>query len=192
MKLKLNKDTYNIKTANLLTCKEYIELSKKENSNVIDYISVTTNKTFKDIADLKFDTFTINRLNAYVQQIKNVYHLDRSYLFCYYKNNNQIVSEKTFNFESIGTVFLMQTRAEKTTNELELMIYLLAIAIDSNYSSENIDNIYNELLDYNYIEVFSFICFFFGKFVNGLYKKNKSLRMLITMFITKIHRKLKS
>ncbi len=172
-----------------MTCREYIELSKTQGS-LLDYISIVTGLKFKNIADLSINQYTLNRLHSYIQQVKNVQSLERSRLF-YYAKTRQLISEKTFNFDSCGTVFLMQTRAEKTTSDLELMVYMLAIAIQNEYDAENIDVIYNELLDENYINVYSFIHFFFRNFVNGLNKRNQSLITSIKIFTTKILQRLK-
>lgn len=189
MKIKINGTNYDIKTSANLTVKEYIELSKLD-GNILDYISVVTGLKFKSIADCFFTDLTLNRLHSYVQPIRQVENLDRSYLFMY-KRTGQIVSEKTFNFDSVGTMFLMQTRSEQTTNNLELMVYLLAIAIQKEYDAEKIENIYNELLEYNYIQIFSFIAFFFRKLYYGSNKNRTSLSKRIKVFLISLQLKLR-
>ena len=189
MKVKINKVDYEIKTSANLTCKEFIELSKL-NGNILDYISVVTGLKFKSVANTFFAESTLNRLHSYVQTIKSINNLERSFLFRYAKTG-QIVSEKTFNLYSVGTIFLMQSRTETTANELELMVYLLAIAIQKDYDAEKIDIIYNDLLNYNYIQVYSFILFFFKKLYCGSKKNKQSLNKQIQVFIITILRKLK-
>ena len=190
MKVAINKTKYQVKTSANLTCREYIEYNKRHDNTILDYLAITTKQEYKSIADTSFDMLTLNRLNSYIQPLKLVEHLERSYLFRYTKTG-QIVSAKTFNFESVGTVFLIQSKAQETKSNLELMIYLLAIAIQKNYDAEKIEQIYNELLDYNYIQVYSFIYFFFRNFMSGSKKKVKLSSRLKKMFTINTHQKSK-
>lgn len=183
MKLKINKTDYTIKTASLLTCKEYIALSKTQ-GNLLDYIAVVTGLEFKSVADTRFKDGTLTRLASYIGAVKDATSLPRSLMF-YYAKKRQIITEE-FNFESVGTNYLMQIKGQKTTNVLELMVYMLAIAIQKDYDSSKIDAIYEDLLNENYINVYSFIVFFFKNYLNGQNKKRISLIQRIQVFLIKM------
>jgi len=182
MKIKLNNDYFELKHADALTIKEYLELSKLESINIINYIATISGKEFAQIADLKFSERDIKIISAYVGSIKSYdYFLSfpsDSFYFGYtgqtfYKNNLQKV-------ETVGTRMLLEQF--KSENIIELATYLLAIIITENYDSEQVQQNYERLLNYNYIQVLSYAAFFLQTFKNGSSKGTKFLRWLTKIF----------
>ncbi len=180
MKIKINNKNHKINPALEMTVKEYITLFdgiEKELSGLemlIKYISITTGLSYKNIADIDINEPTIRRLFAYVGEIIMAEDMPESLLF-YHKKTAKTLYRKSLNWRTIGVRKLLEER--KTENQLELAVYLLAIYSSSDYDNEKIEEIYNELQDYNAISVFSFVIFFFKKLHPGKNSGRSFLKM---------------
>ena len=181
MKIKINNKNHKIKPASEMTVKEYITLFdgiEKELSGLemlIRYISITTENKYKHIADININEATIRRLFAYVGEISQAKNMPESKEF-YYKKTAKTLYQKSLNWRTIGVRKLLEER--KTDNQLELAVYLLAIYISTDYDNEKIEEIYQELQNYNAISVFSFVIFFFKKLHPGKNSDRSFLKLL--------------
>jgi hypothetical protein len=181
MKIKINNKNHKIRPATEMTVKEYIALFDgmgKELSGLemlIRYISITTGLSYKNIADININEPTIRRLFAYVGEISQAKDMPEIKEF-YYKKTAKTLYQKSLNWRTIGVRKLLEER--KTENQLKLAVYLLAIYISKDYDNEKIEEIYQELQDYNAISVLSFVIFFFKKLHPGRKPDRSFLKML--------------
>lgn len=181
MKIKINNKSQKIKPASELTVKEYIlvfaDLTKKTSNLeiLIKYISITTGINYRNVADIDINETALRRLFAYIGEIPNVSDISESKEF-YHKYSGKTLYQKSVNWRTVGVRKLLEERKED--NQLKLAVYLLAVYVSNDYDSEQIDKIYNELQDYNAIEVFSFVIFFFKKLFAGKSSGRSFLRML--------------
>lgn len=161
MKIQINKELVEIKTALNLNVKEYCELQERitQGMNGIDlliqYLSVVTGIKASKYANIHIEDKTIERLIAYIGIIPEDF--TPSELF-YYKRDGKTLYAKTLNWRTLGVRSMMEHRKEE--NVYKLMVYQLALYLSGNYDNEKVEQIYNELQDYNAIDVFSFITFF--------------------------------
>lgn len=189
MNIKINNKKCEIKPASELTVKEYIELfdrfdPKTKNFGIlIDYISVTLGLEYKNVADVKMNQRTIRRLFAYIGEIKLAKDMQVSKEF-YYKKTGKKYYQSVVNWQSVGVRRMMEERDEK--NQLKIAVYLLAILIQDNYDYKKTEAIYEDLQDYNAVDVFSFVIFFFINLYNGKKQDTNFLRRLMRKLIISI------
>lgn len=182
MKIKINNKIHKIKPASELTVKEYIEIFDKleDKANhlevLIIYLSVTLNLKYGHIADININEVSIKRLLAYIGQIPQAKDIPVSKEF-YYKKTGKIIYQDSLNWRSIGVRKLLEDRKEE--NQLKFAVYLLAVYLSANYDNEKIEKIYQKLQDYNAVDVFGFVIFFFKKLHNGKSSGKGSFRMLL-------------
>ena len=182
MKIKINKKNIKIKPASELTVSEYVQIFDKLEDKVnhlevlIVYLSVTLNLKYNHIADMNINEVSIKRLLAYIGQILQAKDIPVSKEF-YYKKTGKILYQKSLNWRTIGVRKLLEER--KTDNQLEQIVYLLAIYLSNDYDNEKIEEIYQDLQSYNAIEVLGFVIFFFKKLHNGRSSGKGSFRMLL-------------
>lgn len=181
MKIKINNKSHKIKPASEMTVKEYILLFdglEKEISGLemlIKYISITTRTKYNHVSDIDINQTTIRRLFAYIGEILQAKDIPESKEF-YYKRTGKTLYRKLVNWRTIGARKLLEDR--KTDNQLEQVVYLLSIYLQDDYDNEKIEVIYNELQDYNAIDVFSFVIFFFKSLHLGKSSGRSFLKML--------------
>lgn len=182
MKIKINNKSYKIKPASEMTVKEYISLFdglEEETSSLemlIKYISITLNIKYNHVADINIDGNTLRRLFAYVGEITSIEDIPESKEF-YHKKTGKTIYQKSLNWRTIGVRKLLEDR--KTDNYSEQIVYLLAIYLSDDYDNEKIEEIYSELQDYNALDVFGFVIFFFKKLQNGKSSGKNYLRRLL-------------
>lgn len=170
MKIKINNKNHKIKPASEMTIKEYVDLfngMEKELSGLevlMRYISITTKTKYNHVADISINSITIRRLFAYIGDILQAKDIPTSKEF-YYKRTGKMLYQKSVNWRTIGARKLLEER--KTDSHVEQVVYLLAVYISNDYDNEKVEEIYNELQDYNAIDVLSFVVFFFKKLYHG-------------------------
>lgn len=182
MKVKINNKNHEIKTASELTVKEYIQFFDivNENSGNIEklaaYISVLTGENYFNVQNIKFDSHSLRRLSSYIGEIQQPEKMRIIDNF-YYKKTGKRIFQKLVNWRALGVRSLLELR--KTDNSLELAVYLLAIIISGDFDSEKIEEIYNELQEYNAISVFGFAIFFLLRLSNGKKSDPNYLNLLL-------------
>lgn len=170
MKIKVNNKSHKIKPASEMAVKEYILLFdgiEKETSSLeilIKYLSITLGLSYKNIADIDINQTTIRRLFAFVGEIITIEDIPESVEF-YHKKTGKTLFKKSVNWRTIGARKLLEER--KTENAMKQAVYLLAVYISGDYDNEKIEEIYEELQDYNAISIFGFVVFFFKKLASG-------------------------
>lgn len=173
MEVQINDKSYPVRFSSQLTAKEYIKYmsslseGSKSYEQLISYLSVTTKASIPDIessATIDIDDNSIRRLSSYigvVPQINEFTELDSFY----YKRKGRTIYKKSLNWRTLGTRKMLEERGIE--NSLEQSVYLLAVYVSGDCDSENIELIYNELLDYEASKVFGFVVFFFTKLTSG-------------------------
>jgi Iap family predicted aminopeptidase len=170
MNIEINKKKYKIKPASELTVKEYIsffsKLSEKPKQMeiIICYVSAITGLDYKDVTSVSIDSGSIRRLMVYIGEVKPPTSMENIDYF-YYKKDAKKIIQKEVNWRSFGVRSMLEDK--KTTNQLDLAVYLLAIYLNEKYDNEKIEEIYTDLQDYNAISVFSFVFFFIKKLQSG-------------------------
>lgn len=181
MNIKINNKSHKIKPASEMTIKEYIlffdGLEKKTSSRtkLIRYISITTGIKYRHVGDINISETSTRRLFAYVGEILSPENIPEAKEF-YHKKTGKTLYQKSVNWRAMAVRALLEDR--KMGNYLEQIVYLLAIYISSDYDNEKVEEIYNELQDYNAIAVLSFVIFFFKKLHPG---KNSGRSFLKTL-----------
>lgn len=182
MKIKINNKSCKIKPASELSVLEYVKifagLEKKTSSLeiLIQYISVTTGIKYNHVADINIDKTTIRRLFAYVGEIPQAKDILTSKEF-YHKKTGKTLYQKSVNWRTLGVRKMLEDR--KTEDQIELAVYLLAVYLSGDYDSDRVQGIYNELQDYNAIEVLGFVIFFFRKLYLGRSSGKSFLKTLL-------------
>ena len=195
MNVEINKQKYRIKPATELTVKEYISffsnISKepKEKEVIICYLAAITGLDFKEINSVSMDSHSLRRLLVYIGPIKCIDQMQNCHYFYYRKLSKRIYKEN-LNWRTLGVRRMIEDR--QATNQLELAVYLLAIYINGKYDQEAIEEIYNDLLTYNAISVYSFVIFFFKNLMNGKVSVLSSIRLRVIKALINIRTKLKT
>lgn len=170
MKIKINNKNHKIKPSSELTVKEYTQYfhSLKDDSGnlerLICYIVAITGLKYNHVADININETTIRRLFAYIGEILQAKDIPETKEF-YYKRTGKTLYQKTVNWRTIGARKLLEER--KTDNQIEQVVYLLAVYLSNDYDNEKIEEIYSELQSYNAIDVLGFVVFFFKKLYRG-------------------------
>jgi hypothetical protein len=194
MNVEINKKKYLIKPASELTVKEYITFftsispEPKEKEVIICYLAAITGLSFKEINSVSMNSNTLRRLSAYIGKIKWIEQFENKSFFYYRKIGKKLFKEK-IEWRTLGARRMIEER--QATNQLELAVYLLAIYIDEEYNQESIEEIYNDLQNYNAIAVFSFVIFFFKSLMNGKSSGRNYIKTLLKKALTSIRTKLK-
>lgn len=171
MEIKINNKSHKIKFASQLTAGEYIKymesLSDTRGSyeQLINYIAIVTGMTCKDTSMVDIDDNSIRRLSTWignVPQINEIPELDRFY----YKRKGRTIYRGTLNWRTLGARKMLEEKGME--NSMEQAVYLLAVYVSGDYDNEKVERIYNELLDYDAMDVFGFIVFFFKKLTIGM------------------------
>ncbi len=179
MKIKINSKNYKIKPASELTVKEYAQYfdSLKDDSGnlerLICYITAITGLKYNNVADININEPTIRRLFAFIGDIQQANDIPINKEF-YYKRTGKVLYQKTVNWQTIGARKLLEER--KTDSTIEQVVYLLAVYLSDDYDNEKVEEIYQELQDYNAIDVLSFVVFFFKRLSNGKHLGRNFLR----------------
>ncbi len=182
MNIKINKKTHKIKPASELSISEYVKVFaglEKRVSNLeilIRYISVTTGIKYNNVADIDISESTIRRLFAYIGEIQEAKDMPENISF-YHKKSGKTLYRDPLNWRTIGVRKLLEERKAET--QIEQAVYLMAIYLSADYDHENIEEIYQELQDYNAIEVLSFVIFFFKKLHVGKKSDKSFLKTLL-------------
>ncbi len=182
MNIKINKKTYKIKPASELTVSEYLAyFSKiKEYSGslgrLMHYLCAITGLSYNNIADIKIDPDSIRRIFAYIGDIYHVSDIPESKVF-YHRKSGKTLYQKSVNWRAIGARKMLEDRKAET--QIEQAVYLLSIYIAGNYDAEKTEEIYQELQDYNAIEVLSFSVFFFKNLYSGKKSGGNFLKRLL-------------
>jgi len=66
----------------------------------------------------------------------------------------------------------------KSENQLEQIVYLLAIMVSGSYDADETNDVYNSLLNCRYEEIFGFGLFFFKSLSNGKRSEQSFLNKL--------------
>ena len=170
MNIKINNKDYEIKPADQLTVKEYVDFFSRigdkasEIEVLICYIATITGLSYKSVADVSIFGTSIRRLMAYIGTIQQANEIPISKEF-YHKRTGKTLYQNTVNWRSLGARKLLEDRAADT--QIEQAVYLLAVYISGDYDDDKINKIYEELQDYNAIDVLSFVIFFFKKLMIG-------------------------
>lgn len=193
MRITIDKKNYKIKPATELTVKEYNKffstISGTSNSEyLICYLGVITGLEFSRLNSFNIDDNSFRRLIFYIGQILQPNEIPVSKEFLYRKKSITL-NQKSVNWRTLGVRKFLEEKKE--CNQIEQTVYLLAIYLAKDYDSEKIEEIYQELQDYNAIEVISFSVFFFKKLFNGQKSVTNFLRMLLIKALIKIARRLK-
>jgi len=179
MKLKINKTSIEIPTADNLTCRQYLECLEASKSNdpfILRYLSIVTGFNYVDVCNANIDFTTIQRLIAWIGQIKNFdYFLINQNTQVYIKGNLFVSTRKDFDFEKVGVSILFQAKAERTESREVLAIYLLAILLTPDFDADKTEAKYEQLLEENYIKILSFSTFFLSKYLKYSKTKKKHL-----------------
>lgn len=182
MNIKINKKTYKIKPASELTVSEYLTyFSKiKEDSNYLDklicYLCAITGLSYNNVADINIDQDSIRRIFAYIGDIYHVNDIPESKVF-YHRKSGKTLYQKSVNWRAIGARKMLEDRKAET--QIEQAVYLLSIYIAGNYDVEKTEEIYQELQNYNAIEVLSFSVFFFKSLYSGKKSGGNFLKRLL-------------
>lgn len=194
MNIAINNQKYRIKPATELTVKEYITFfttispEPKEKEVIICYLAAITGLEFKEINSVSMDSHSLRRLSVYIGPIKWIDKMENCHYFYYRKLSKRIYKE-TLNWRTLGARRMIEDR--QSSNQLELAVYLLAIYINGKYDQEAIEEIYNDLMSYNAISVFSFVIFFFKRLMNGKVSGIESIRLHLIKALINIRTKLK-
>jgi hypothetical protein len=170
MKATINNKKYSIKPADQLTVKEYVDfwtkLSDKasEIEVLICYLSSVTGLDYDHVADININKASIRRLLAWIGTIKQTTEMPVSTEF-YHKRTGKVLYQKSLNWRTLGARKLLEDR--KANTQIEQAVYLLAVYVSDGYDSDKVSEIYEELQDYNAIDVLSFVIFFFKKLMIG-------------------------
>lgn len=182
MNIKINKKTYKIKPASELTISEYIAYFSriKEDSNYLDklicYLCAITGLGYNNVADINIDPDSIRRIFAYTGEILQANEIPESKVF-YHRKSGKTLYRKSVNWRAIGARKMLEDR--KAGTQIEQAVYLLSIYIAGNYDAEKTEEIYQELQNYNAIEVLSFSVFFFKSLYNGKKSGGNFLKRLL-------------
>jgi hypothetical protein len=194
MNVEINNQKYRIKPASELTVNEYIKffsiisVEPKEKEVIICYLAAITGLDFKEINSVSMDSHSLRRLSVYIGPIHWIDKIENCHYFYYRKTAKRIYKEN-LNWRTLGVRRMIEDR--QASNQLELAVYLLAIYIDGKYDQESIEEIYNDLLNYNAISVYSFIIFFFTNLMNGKISVLSSIRLQAIRALINIRTKLK-
>jgi len=187
MKVILNNKKYKIKTSSNLTVKEYIEMSKFEQINIANYISVVTGLRVLDIAMSSLPLRKTRRLVKYIGKLQTFRQLEKEskkVTMIYF--DNETIKKEYISYDTLGTRILYEQKAkelyssESSENEkmLQLIIYSLAVVLSKNYDASKTNEVYSKLLKCSYLDIFPFAIFFFRKLTNGQNKGRKLLKTL--------------
>lgn len=191
MKVKINGKNHKIKPASELTIKEYSLIynyflyydkgleGPGSLEMLINYISIVTGISYRNVADIDIDSDTIRRLFAYTGQITDLKDMPENTEF-YYRKSGKTLYQKSVNWRTLGVRKLLEDR--KTDVQIEQMVYLLSIYLSNDYDNDQIEEIYEYLQNYNAIEVLSFVLFFFKK----LYVGKKSGKGFLNRLLRKV------
>lgn len=163
MKIEINKKEYNVKPITELTISEYVSYMKsieKSSGNyeqLINYLSVVLGLEVGTLENINISDKSINRLLAYIGTVQPIDIMPPTDKF-YYKRKGRTIYRNSTEWRTLGARKMLEERNLKTI--FEQSVYLLACYISRDYDYDNIENIYNDLQDYNAIEVYSFIVFF--------------------------------
>ena len=190
MKLKINKTSIEIPTADNLTCRQYLECLEASKSNdpfILRYLSIVTGFNYVDVCNANIDITTIQRLIAWIGQIKNFdYFLINQSSQILIKGNLFVSTRKDFDVERVGVRFLFEAKAAETENSAELAIYLLVILLTPSFDYDEVEEQYSKLLEENYIKILSFSAFFLSNYLKTSKKEHKSLIMRVLAWIKNI------
>lgn len=173
MNITIQGNKHKVKPSALMTVEEYIKffgLIKKGINDlraILLYLHVIFDIDFNKVLTIKIDSKSLMRISAYIGLIKSIDQIaaENKNVFIY-NNTGKLYERLKINYRTVGVRLMLQER--KTDNELELMVYLLAILIGGTNDSEKVEEVYNNLLNHNAIEVFSFTSFFFVNLQSGL------------------------
>lgn len=164
MKVKINNKKHKIKIASELTVSEYIKLMSKDTSQnsyetLINYLSIITRMKYGNVADINISDETIKRIFVYIGEIIPVENIQITDKF-YYKRTGVTLYANSLDWRTLGARKMLEDA--KLGSYLEQTIYLLACYLSKDYDNDRIGSIYDELMNYNAYETFSF-AFFFGQ-----------------------------
>lgn len=180
--IKINGEKTDIPEMNELTVKQYIEFVKT-NMNLVDYLSVVLNKSFKEAFDLKVSG--INKLLARLGELKDYSKLafpkklivDDKYYFT-----------KRIEISTVGQRFMIEENAQNLKDE-ELFCFILAVAVVANpMDIDEINAMKERILKAKYIDVLPVAFFLASRFLNGRQRGTNYLKMLSQLVKTRICR----
>jgi len=189
MKLKINKTSIEIPTADNLTCRQYLECLKATENEffILKYISIVSGLSYSEIANSNINFTTIQRVNSYIGQLKTFdYMLINQSSQILIKGNLFVSTRKDFDVERVGVRFLFEAKAAETENSAELAIYLLAILLTPSFDYDEVEEQYSKLLEENYIKILSFSAFFLSNYLKTSKEGRKSLIMRALAWIKNI------
>jgi len=192
MRLKINKNSIEIPTADNLTCRQYLECLKANENEffILKYISVVSGLSYSEVANSSISFITIQRINNYVQQLKQFdYFLINQSAQILIKGDLFVSTRKDFDVEKVGVRILFEAKAAQTESREELAIYLLAILLTPSFDYKEVAERYEQLLEENYIKILSFAAFFLSNYLKTSKNERKSLIMRVLAWIKNIIQK---
>lgn len=188
MKIRINKKKYEVKETNLLTVSEYLHFMSIEKFTFLDYISHFTGFTVDELKKAKINQMSLNTIIQVIGQLPSINQ------FLEIKRLPDIITigGKDYNYDrindlcgSVGARILL-TQKEPKLKPFENIVYLVAILIDGSLDFEKTDRTFEELREYNYLDVFTIGCFFLRKFQTQLRKELPFFKRLKMRLMTKI------
>jgi len=170
MKIKLNNKRTEIKPCSLMTVAEYIETynrrSEKGILQLIDYLSIVTDLKFAEVGKCNISAKNERQINAYIGDIIPFEHFYNAKEVISYFNFKRPYPSKEFDIEAYAVRSYLQVQT--STNNIDLAVHTLSILLSAEvgYDYGKTKDIYNELLQMNYIDIMKFAGFFLRKYRN--------------------------
>lgn len=182
MNIRINKKTHKIKSANQLTCDEYLNILQIENFGIIEYLAHFTGYSKEQLMKAKINQLHLNTISQVIGHIKSIdsffliKKLPDEIFIAGSKHNYNDLNELT---DSVGArLLLTQKEQNKKNRNFESIVYFLAIILDGSMDKDNINDTFEKLLKENYEDCFKIACFFLRKFQSQLSKEMSYLSRL--------------
>jgi hypothetical protein len=195
MNVKFNGISHKIKTADLVTVAEYLAIAKKSVVTFPDaltvYLSVTTGLKFRDILHTNIDDNTVRRLLVYIGELAPFEKFLTASVPKYFHFAGKTWQVEELDWQTYGVISYVQN--VKTDNVVEQSLWGLAAILNKehDYDATKIEKTYNELLQSNYIDIFTISAFFLQKLAVGAPKKQRFFRLRQMLLSIRIRKKSK-
>lgn len=187
IKIELNNKTHIIPSMDELTVNQFIEL-KKRDLNIISYLSVVCETTFKEVFNTK--------LKGYKALKKRLGKLEDYTKLPYKKQliiGDDVINTSEIGLTTVGQRYMIEENGKKLKDE-ELLCFVLAVAILNDSSSEDnpvmkiglINEKKNELMTQPYKNILPTAFFLANRFLIGKSSAMNYLKMSRQLINTRI------
>ena len=183
MKVKINDKRVYIKKPSDLTVADYFTLCEKEQINIVDYISLSSEAKYTGILETTVNKRTVSILQAYLSQIQTIdyFFLKKPESFLL-KIDDTVYNLKSRDPLALGVRILLQQYCASEQREAhEQALFVVASMLTKEYDYTEALELYEKLLSAKYLDVMPIAGFFLFKCSIGQSSVINSVKRLIML-----------